>query len=663
MGLLSRLGSACWRLFESKGGAVAVEFALIVPFAIFVYVGGSYSAAISTLNKKMQSASYALVNTAPFPRTVCSYRLFIEDMYSSGAQMTLAAQLLAPFPVTDDNTTVRFIESAPDADGKFTSRVRIQYTPDSGALKSLLTMWSALGGPSEGGTIVAESADVTITQDIPVCPTTPLRLQFDPVASVTYFEVLNSSAYNNTVTATGGVKFKGKYRPYSVTNLPGGLNFDTETGKFGVAVNVPCNQTSNPKCTPVTLPVTRFSVQDYRDKLYDSAPATAEVDGQFVVYYPVLGTLTVSSGEIVQGQVMAAAFQPRPDVNGGWPVAGAPSGYVYSGTGLPTGLSIDAQTGNISGTTTVFPATYSVTLRATDARGAYREWTYSLRVKAQPLNVWASPPSVVATLNQYFEVPIYATGGAGSLALSCSNQPAGVSCVATGATGNASGVAQQVGWLRGTPTALATNQNVTVRLTDQASNTATAIVVLTVSVPPLNHWFEGWIYGSYAGDWYVGYIGFSGGSGNMSVTGCWAPPGMNCGSDGWRHWFAGNPSPGSGTATIQFRDNLTGVIYTQQAWFSFGSRPIDVWYESHWGDLYSGGWLAVQFRASGGYGGYGYDCYSSTPTESNYLQCYAGFGAWDAGTRTSCISVWDGYGQSRQAYGATIWMRRARQSV
>ncbi|GHE79642.1 hypothetical protein GCM10019059_42680 [Camelimonas fluminis] len=61
---------------------------------------------------------------------------------------------------------------------------------------------------------------------------------------------------------------------------------------------------------------------------------------------------------------------------------------------------------------------------------------------------------------------------------------------------------------------------------------------------------------------------------------------------------------------------------------------IDVWYKSHRGDLYSGGWLAVQFRAAGGYGGYGYDCYSSTPTENNYLQRYTGLGQWGAGTRS-----------------------------
>lgn len=654
MGFLSRIGSRLRRLVKNKSGSVAVEFALIVPFAMALYAGGSYTAAVSTLNKKMQSTSYALINTVPYPRTVCSFRTFVQDMFSSGEQIALAGQLLAPFPVTFDNTRIRFVETPTDADGKFRVRVRIDHTPDSGPLRALLGLWSAFGGPNDGGTIFAESARVTITQDIPVCPIADLSIAFSPNAAVTHFEVLNGSAYNNTVTAAGGVKFQNKYRPYAVANLPAGLNFDAATGKFGTSINVACNTVSNARCAPVTLPMTRFSVQDYRDFLYDSAPASATVDGQFVVYYPVSGSLTASSGSIYQGQVLDPSFQPRPNVIGGWAVSGATTGYLYTATSLPAGLTMNSQTANITGTTGVAPGVRTVRIRATDARGAFVEWNYSLEVKARPLSVAASSNPFVATVGQWVQVAVNGTGGSGTLTMTCSNLPAGLTCRTANAVAQPTG-SQTVGWIEGTPSTAVQGQNITVVLRDVYSNQASTTVSVTVNYPPVNHWFEGWIHGSYAGDYFVGYTGFSGGSGaGMSVTGCWPPPGMSCGSDGWRVWFAGNPSPGSGNATIQFRDNATGLLYAQVAWYSFGSRPINVWYSSHWGDLYNGGAVAVQYAANGGYGGYGYDCYDYTWQESDYLQCYAAIGQWDTGNRTSCISVWDGYGQSRQAC-AGLW--------
>lgn len=642
MSIISRLRKVVDLLRRARDGAVAVEFAIIIPFAMTIYAGGAYTAGMVTLNKKMQSAAYAMVNSVPFPRTVCSYRTYVENMYGSGFQVTALQELLSPFPVTSDNLTVRYIETAPDADGKFTSRVRVEYKPTDGGLRVLANMYSAFGGPRglESSVVWAESAAVTITNDIPVCPDTPLTIKFDPNASVTYFEVLNGGAYNNTVTASGGVKFQNKYRPYSVSNLPPGLTFAADTGKFGTAINYPC-QPGNPGCDPVTLPATVFSVQDYRDKLYDSGPAQASVTGQFVVYYPMTIALTAGSGVIYQGSAIAAGYQPRATVRGGWKIGGAPKGYTFTATNLPSGLWVDGYSGDIQGTTSAWPGSYAVTLTATDSRGTRISTTYSLEVRAQPLQV--SVANLTMTYGQYGAVAVTALGGAGVISVSCANLPAGLTCGGSGVVGQAAAW-QTVGWEYGTPTVFG-DFYPTVTVWDQAGNSASQIMKVSIAVPAVSHYFGGWNQ-AQAGVYTVGYVYTSGGSGNFSLYACGAPPGMRCGQSGGTFYFDNVPSPGSGTAWLQFRDNVTGIVYTQYASFTFTSPPISVWVVSKWGNAYPGGDNYTSWGASGGSGGLSTYCSGALPYTSGWT-CYGYPGS--VGWFTSYMTVTDAYGQSAYA--------------
>jgi hypothetical protein len=640
MSIFSSVRKFADKLRNARTGTVAVEFALIIPFAMMIYAGGAYTSGMVTLNKKMQSAAYAMVNSVPFPRTVCSYRMHIENMYGSGAQIELMRELLYPFPVTENNIYVRYIETAPDADGKFTSRVRVEYRPTDGGLRMLAGMYSAVGGPDglENSTVWAESAQVTVTNDIPVCPTTPLKVDFDPNAAVRYFEVLSGSAYTNTVTASGGVRFQGKYRPYSVSSLPPGLTFEPNTGKFGTAITYPC-QASNPGCDPVTLPPTVFTAQDYRDKLYDSPPATATVTGQFVVYYPVTMSLPVGSGIIYQGQAIANAYQPNPTAWGGWKVGGAPKGYTFSAANLPAGLSLDANTGNIAGTTMAWPGTYAVSITARDSRGATFTRPYSLEVRAQPLQI--SVGNLNMTYRQPGSVAVTGMGGAGTISVSCAGMPAGMTCSGSGVTGQA-GSWQQVGLVHGTPTTYGDFWP-TVTITDQSGNSVSQPVHISIAMPAVSHYATNWNQ-TAAGTYSYAYVYVSGGSGNFSIVGCGAPGGMVCtqATATSFHW-SGSPPPGAGTAWMQFRDNVTGVIYQQNLAFNFTSPPISVWAVSKWGNQYPSQVNYLSWGASGGAGALTPSCSGALPYTSGWT-CY-GYPA-TVGWHTTYMTVRDNYGQA-----------------
>ncbi|MFC5507525.1 putative Ig domain-containing protein [Bosea massiliensis] len=644
MSVFSVLRKFVEKLRGAKSGTVAVEFALILPFAMMIYAGGSYTSGMVTLNKKMQSASYAMVNSVPYPRTVCSYRMHIENMYGTGAQVDLMRELLYPFPVTEANTTVRYIETAPTPDGKFTSRVRVEYRPTDGGLRVLANMYSAFGGPDglERSTVWAESANVTITNDIPVCPDTPLRLNFDPNAGVSYFEVLSGSPHNNTVTASGGVRFKGKYRPYSVANLPPGLTFETETGKFGIAVNYPC-QASNPGCDPVTWAPTVFTVQDYRDKIYDSPPGSATVTGQYVIYYPVGMSMSAGSGIIYQGQAINDAYQPEPRVWGGWKVGGTPKGYTFTSSAMPAGLWINGLTGNIHGTTTAWPGTYSFSITATDSRGVATSATYSLEIRAQPLQI------SVGLLNMQFQQPgsiaVNGTGGAGIINVTCSGMPAGMLCGPTWVSGQV-GVWQQVGSVWGTPSTYG-DFYPTITLTDQAGNSVSQVMRISIAMPPASHYATGWNQ-TVAGQWTYAHVYVSGGSGNFSLYACGSPPGMNCyQADATTFYWAGNPAPSSGTAWIQFRDNVTGVVYQQNLNWGFSTPPISVWVTAAAGNFTTESYIEIHYGYSGGYGTLYTGC-SGFVSGGYSNMCYAHTG-YSYGWQSNCLSVWDAYGASSYA--------------
>ncbi|MCE1174657.1 MAG: putative Ig domain-containing protein, partial [Propionibacteriales bacterium] len=146
--------------------------------------------------------------------------------------------------------------------------------------------------------------------------------------------------------------------------------------------------------------------------------------------------------------------------------AGGRAPYTWSASGLPSGLSLGAHTGVLSGTPTEAVTEQSVTITLTDADGATAHATVKLTVTgAVTLTTTSLPSGLVNTA--YTDTTLAATGGVGPYTWSASNLPAGLSLNAA------------TGVISGTPTN-PSSSSVVVTATDHAGYAATATLPVTV---------------------------------------------------------------------------------------------------------------------------------------------------------------------------------------
>jgi hypothetical protein len=150
--------------------------------------------------------------------------------------------------------------------------------------------------------------------------------------------------------------------------------------------------------------------------------------------------------------------------------------YTWSAIGLPSGLSIGATTGAISGKPTADAGSpFSVVVTVTDSIGNTATKTYSLAIGALPLSITgpASLPSGTVGV-AYAATTITAGGGSGAYTWSATGLPAGLNIAAT------------TGVLSGTPAPNTVGAySVTVTVTDSTGNTNSVIFSLTVASPSL----------------------------------------------------------------------------------------------------------------------------------------------------------------------------------
>ena len=241
-----------------------------------------------------------------------------------------------------------------------------------------------------------------------------------------------------TLTATGG---SGTGYTFTATGLPPGLVISSSGTISG---------------TP-----TASGTYNYTVTITDSAGNTGTLNCTITVAPP-----PVSASCVTIDAVQGVAITPTPLVAMG----GTGTGYSFTATGLPPGLSI-SKTGVISGTPTA-SGTYNYTVTITDSDG--NQGTLNCSITVAPPPVSASCVTIVAVQGTPITpTPLVATGGTGT----------GYTFTATGLPPGL--VISTNGTISGTPTASGT-YNYTVTITDSAGNKGTLNCSITVAPPPIS---------------------------------------------------------------------------------------------------------------------------------------------------------------------------------
>ena len=190
-------------------------------------------------------------------------------------------------------------------------------------------------------------------------------------------------------TSQGFTDANGNALTYSATGLPAGLTIDAATGKITGTIDHDAS-TNAPKKTGsgASLDGTYSVVVTASDGLGGFATQTFTIDSKNQA--PVVGTKTANQtnndGDTITAVDASKAFS---DPNTG-------DTLTYTAAGLPSGLTISSA-GVISGTVskTAQPGSYSVTVTATDEKGAATPETFTCTINDVPPTAGADTFSTV----------------------------------------------------------------------------------------------------------------------------------------------------------------------------------------------------------------------------------------------------------------------------
>lgn len=314
----------------------------------------------------------------------------------------------------------------------------------SGTLPTGLSLNTASGAIT-GTAVAASSAVIEVTctdaQGFTAVDSFTFDIRWAPTVSGSFVRSMAGKAgYSRTFTGSDG------HTPYawSASDLPPGLSINASTGEV----------TGTPTTAGTYLPV--ITLTDAEGNV-----DTFSQQVQIAAALTIGGTYTAGATRNVEYQT----FQPT--VSGGW----LPRAFDISVGSLPTGLTLNASTGAISGTPTV-QAAYTATLRVTDADGDTATMAVNITV-AGDMSVTGDVPARGTTTVAFSGDTLGVTGGTSPYVWSLS-----AGALPPGLTLNTG-----TGDISGTPTTAGT-YNYTVRVTDATGGYATRAETTVIAAYP-----------------------------------------------------------------------------------------------------------------------------------------------------------------------------------
>ena len=274
------------------------------------------------------------------------------------------------------------------------------------------------------------------------------------------------------ITTTLLVTSSTFYRLIDTVNVtPVGASGGYGSISFAVTPSLVSGLSINPSNGSITGVATLVSNQVYTISATDSLGQTSNKNYTLVIVDPPLVTTQAVASSVLTQNKVFTAFTPVTSTGG--------SGSTTFGVSptLPSGLSFNITTGQISGKPTVTLSATTYTITATDSAGHTSSKTFNLTVNPPAaLVTTATTASVVltifSTVNSF--VPVVATGGDGQISYGISPT------LATGLIFDVS-----TGAISGTPTVTASTATYTVTATDSLSQTSSKTFSLSVKAQPI----------------------------------------------------------------------------------------------------------------------------------------------------------------------------------
>lgn len=449
---------------------ILTQYDLVTPF-IPVTATGGYGALTYVISPSLPTGLSFAAGTGSVsgtPRqylvTATTFSVTVSDtaLQSSTATflLTVNTKPLLVQSAVANKTLIRSVSTTPYIPVTATGGSETYAYSLSSSLPTGLSFSTSTGRISGTPTVTSSTATytVTVTDTLNVSGTSTFNLNIiDPPALVTTSLVTSSTFYRQVdsvdvtpISASGGY---GSISFAISPTLPTGLTFNASNGRItGIA--------------------TQLSSQAYTISATDSIGQNSSKSYSLTITYtPLATTLAVLSSTVTRSKAITA-FTPVTASGGNGLITFAIS------PSLPTGLTFNVTTGQVSGTPSISSTTTAYTVTATDSSSNTSSKSFNLTVNDPPaLITTATTASVTLTVNQAVTsfTPVTAFGGDGQITFVIGP------VLPTGLIFDVSN-----GAVRGTPTALSTTATYTVTATDALSQISSKSFELNVKAQPVS---------------------------------------------------------------------------------------------------------------------------------------------------------------------------------